>query len=777
MKKSIFLAAYVAACGVAFANTDTLTFVRELDEVVVNAPVAQVTNNHTALTREQLNQSNTGQNLPFLLSSTPALVATSDDGLGIGYTYFRIRGTDHTRINMTLNDVPLNDSESQTVFWVNMTDMASSMTSLNVQRGVGTSTNGSASFGASINMSTSATNSLPFREGTGVGLTFNGGMYNTFREMIDAHIVLPNQWRANARFSKVNSDGFLYRTASDLYSYYGDLGWYGTKTEVVGRFFGGSEKTGMGWDGVDYNTAYGINGADRRYNPAGEYTTTAADGSDSTAYYPNQTDNYAQQHAQLAITHRFTAQWSLSATAHYTHGAGYYEQYKRKKLSYWGLPLASPLLPFASRLSPDHKAYGMYRKQLDNHFFGGVLSAKYISEPVDIQFGGAANYYLGDHFGTLHYLANIPLPISNIPYPYEYYRNNARKTDANIYAKANWRIINRAQEQLSLYADLQYRYVRYERNGLNDEDMTYLPLSVDFHFFNPKAGLTYQNHGHLLAASFAIANREPSRNNYKENVLYDASTGEYTGLPHAERLYDYELGYTYSHPRFAIGANLYFMDYDNQLVLTGEYNDVGAYKTKNVKDSYRMGAEITAGVKITNWLRWDANLVASRNKILNYHQYIDLYDDQDNWNWLGQDSVVGTTTIAFSPTLTASSLFTFDIAGFTANVQTNFVSKQYLDNTQDENAMLRAYSTTNLNLQYLLPLHTKLHHTTPHYTKLHQTTQLPDIRLLCQINNIFNAKYANNGGAEASRFMDGSRCCWYYAQAGINVHAGFSITF
>jgi iron complex outermembrane receptor protein len=747
---TILLSAALAASVVAHAQSDTTTLFQELEEVTVNAPVAQVTNNHTDLTREQLNQSNTGQNLPFLLSATPALVATSDDGLGVGYTYFRIRGTDHTRINMTLNDVPLNDSESQTVFWVNMTDMASSMTSLNVQRGVGTSTNGSASFGASINMSTSSphhliTSSPDSLIASSVGISFNGGMYNTFREMINAHIVLPNRWQANARFSKVNSDGFLYRTASDLYSYYGDLGWYGNKTEVVGRFFGGSEKTGMGWDGVDYNTAYGINGSDRRYNPAGEYTTTAADGSDSTAYYPNQTDNYAQQHAQLSINHRFTPQWLLSATAHYTHGAGYYEQYKRKKLSYWGLPYS-------------HKAYGMYRKQLDNHFFGGVLSAKYISEPVDLQFGGAANYYLGDHFGTLHYLEDsLVLPIN-----YEYYRNNARKTDANIYAKANWRIINRAQEKLSLYADLQYRYVRYERNGMNDEDMTELPLQVDFHFFNPKAGLTYQNRGHLLSASFAIANREPSRNNYKENVLYDAATGEYTGLPHAERLYDYELGYTYSHPRFAVGANLYFMDYDNQLVLTGEYNDVGAYKTKNVKDSYRMGAEITAGVKITDWLRWDANLVASRNKILNYHQYIDLYDDQDNWNWVGQDSVVGTTTIAFSPTLTASSLFTFDVAGFTATVQTNVVSKQYLDNTQDENAMLRAYSTTNLNLQYLLPIANR---------------QWPTIRLMCQINNIFNAKYANNGGAEASRFMDGSRCCWYYAQSGINVHAGFSVTF
>ena len=743
MKKSIFLAAYVAACGVVFANTDTLTYVRELDEVVINAPIAQVTNNHLELSQEQLNQSNTGQNLPFLLSSTPALVATSDDGLGIGYTYFRIRGTDHTRINMTLNDVPLNDSESQTVFWVNMTDMASSMSSLNVQRGVGTSTNGSASFGASINMQTGGLSGNEAR--SYVTVAFNGGMYNTFREMVNTHIVLPGQWRANARFSKVNSDGFLYRTASDLYSYYSDLGWYGKKTEVVGRFFGGSEKTGMGWDGVDYNTAYGIDGADRRYNPAGEYTTTAADGSDSVAYYSNQSDNYAQQHAQLFINHRFTPQWSLSATAHYTHGAGYYEQYKRKKLSYWGL-------------SYSHKAYGMYRKQLDNHFFGAVLATKYISEPIDIQFGGAANYYMGDHFGTLHYLQDTLI----LPINYEYYRNDAKKTDANIYAKANWRIINRTKEQLILYGDLQYRYVRYERNGMNDEDMTEWPLKVDFHFFNPKAGLTYQNGGHLLSASFAVANREPSRNNYKENVVYDASTNQYTGLPHAERLYDYELGYTYSHSRFAIGANLYFMDYDNQLVLTGEYNDVGAYKTKNVKDSYRMGAEITAGVKITDWLRWDMNVVASRNKILNYHQYIDLYDDQDNWNWVGQDSIVGTTTIAFSPSITAMSLFTFDIAGLTATVQTNVVGKQYLDNTEDENAALRAYSTTNLNIQYQLPI---------------PNSQWPNIRLLCQINNIFNAKYANNGGAEASRFMDDSRCCWYYAQAGINVHAGFTVTF
>lgn len=746
----ILLSAFLAVGVIAYAQTDTISLTQHLDEVVVNAPIAQVTNSQTTVSHDLLNRDNTGQNLPYLLSTVPALLTTSDDGLGVGYTYFRLRGTDHTRINATINDVPLNDGESQTVFWVNLTDLASSTTQLQVQRGVGTSTNGSASFGGSINMQT--TDPLTASPSNRFTVSFNGGMYNTFREMLSAHLVLLNSWGVNARFTKVNSDGFLYRTASDLYSYYADLGHYGARTQVVARFFGGSERTGMGWDGVDYNTAYGINGADRRYNPAGAYTITDHLGNDSTAYYDNQTDNYAQQHAQLSINHRFNSQWSLSATAHYTHGAGYYEQFKRKKLSYWGIPSSE-------------KTYGMYRKNLDNHFYGAILSAKYLSEPLDIQVGMAAHHYLGDHFGTLHYLANSPSPISNRPYPYEYYRNSANKIDANTYAKLNWRIINRAQESLTLYADLQYRYVHYSRDGINDEDMTDLPLTVNYHFFNPKAGLTYRNKGHLLSASFAVANREPSRNNYKENVLFDPTTNTYTGLPKAETLYDYELGYTFAHQRFTLGANLYFMDYDNQLILTGEYNDVGAYKTKNVKDSYRMGVELTAGVQILPWLRWDANVVVSRNKILNYHQYIDLYDNQDDWNWVGQDSVVGTTTIAFSPTCTAMSLFTFD-THFTATVQTQVVSRQFLDNTQDVNAMLRAYSTTNLNLQYQLPMQ-----------QWCNNDKAPDLKVLCQINNIFNAKYASNGGAEASCFLDSSRCCWYYAQAGINVHAGFTLTF
>ena len=757
MKHKIFLSAFALLSMSASmqASEDTITvYGRPIPEIEVTATrVQQTTLSHEVTTNEQLNRDNTGQNLPYLLSTTPGLQVTSDDGLGVGYTYFRVRGTDHTRINMTVNDVPLNDAESQTVFWVNMTDMSSSLSSIDVQRGVGTSTNGSASFGASLNMRTDDRSVFSRQHSDSCShftLGFNGGMYNTFREMANAHIVLPGRWIANARFSKVNSDGFLYRTKSDLYSYYGDLGWYGKKTQVVARLFGGNEKTGMGWEGVDYNTAYGINGADRRYNPAGEYTVPGSDGNDSTVYYPNQTDNYAQQHAQIAVRHRLTTTsgiWDLNATLHYTHGGGYYEQYKKKKYSYWGL-------------EDSGKSYGLYQKWLENHFAGAVLSAKYISEKVDAQFGVAANDYIGAHWGILDYLAKPSATL--LPVHYEYYRNSSNKVDANGYAKVNWRVLHRNQEKLSLYADLQYRFVRYQMAGINDEHMMELPLLKDFHFFNPKAGLTYENRGHLLTASFAIANREPSRSNYTENIQFDAATESYIGtMPKEERLYDYELGYAYAHPRFTVGANLYFMDYDNQLVLTGEYNDVGKYLTTNVKDSYRMGAELSAAVKITDWFRWEGTMVISRNKIQNYKQYIDLYDDQENWNWVGQDSIVGDVTIAFSPTITASSLFTFEIADFIGTIQTNVTGKQYLDNTMDEHAMLKAFTTTNVHLQYKLPLKGERY--------------IPEVKLLCQINNIFNAKYASNGGAEASKFADGSRCAWYYAQAGINVHAGFVV--
>ncbi len=737
---SVAIAPIFVAQMSAQEKLDTLsTSDFQIDEIEVSAKrVQQITLSHQVTYNEDLNRENTGQNLPYLLSTTPGLQVTSDDGLGVGYTYFRVRGTDHTRINMTVNDVPLNDGESQTVFWVNMTDMASSMSSIDVQRGVGTSTNGSASFGASLNMRTEEPQLISrhlSEDRSRFMIAFNGGMYNTFREMVSAHIVLPGRWIANARFSKVNSDGFLYHSGSDLYSYAGDFGWYGQKTQVVARIFGGSEKTAQAWEGVDYETAYGINGADRRYNPA-----------DSLNY-----DLYAQQNAQIAVYHNFTPQWSLNATLHYTHGKGDYEQYKKKSYSYWGL-------------SDSGKSYGFYQKWLENHFAGAVISAKYISEALDAQFGAAANDYIGAHWGILDYLTTPST--TPIPFHYEYYRNSANKIDFNTYAKVNWRVINKAQEKLSIYADLQYRFIRYSLKGVSDDSMTELPLSKDFHFFNPKAGLTYQNKGHMLSGSFAMANREPSRANYTENIIYDPAAQSYIGkMPEAETLYDYELGYTYAHPRFNIGVNFYFMDYDNQLVLTGRVNDVGKQSTTNVKDSYRMGMELMAGVKITNWFRWEGNFVLSRNKILNYTETITRYNE--NWDWIGEEDVFfKETTIAFSPMITAMSLFTFDYAGFLGTIQTNVTSKQYLDNTQNESAILKAYTTTNVHLEYKLPMQ-----------KWRESKAgVPEIKLLCQLNNIFNAKYASNGGSDCSYFQDGKACWpWYYAQAGINVHAGVSV--
>ena len=728
-------------------QNDTITvLMNPMADIEVSASrVEQPMDNRARLTSGQLGFTNTGQNLPFLLSNTPSLVVTSDDGLGVGYTYFRIRGTDHTRINMTVNDVPLNDQESQTVFWVNMTDMASSMSSLNVQRGVGTSVNGSAAFGASVNMQTLPDNVLPEKSSVEIG--FNGGMYNTFREYAKAEVLISDRWRAEARFSKVNSDGYLERAASDLYSYHGAIGYYAPRTKLTLSVFGGKEKTYMAWDGVSWDDLKN----NPRYNPAGKYK----DDDGNTAYYPDQNDNYAQQHAQLRLVQTLTPQLFLNATLHYTHGSGYYEQYKaNKKFTSFGLPAYTDADGNVVK-----KSDFVREKHLNNHFYGGIVSLKYVTEPADAQFGIAVNNYQGVHYGNITYVRDSLYP-HPLPYDYEYYRSTGDKLDGNVYAKANWRVINTAAQQLILYADLQYRYVHYRINGINDEDLQPIPVDQTFHFFNPKAGLTYQNRMHRTWFNFAIANREPSRKNYTEAGVND--------IPKAERLYDYELGYTFTHKCFAVGLNLYFMDYDNQLVLTGRYSDTGAYLTKNVKDSYRAGAELTGGVQIASWLRWDANLTVSRNKILNYTDVVTVYDA--DYEWVGEEERnFGTTTIAFSPSVTFGSLFTIDTHGFTAGLQTLVISKQYLDNSQNETAVLPAYTVSNLNMQYRLPLEKAVRDEV-------RRQRLPAVTLRCQVNNLFNAHYASNGGSDMAVFADGTACWpWYYAQAGINVHAGFVI--
>lgn len=748
MQKKLVLAATLMIFGWVNAQTaanDSIELSRDLEEIVVSSTRMGGKTSQTAetFTADKLEERNIGVNLPYLLSGTPSLIVTSDDGLGVGYTYFRVRGTDQNRINMTINGVPLNDSESQTVFWVNMTDLAASMNSVNVQRGVGSSTNGASAFGASVNMQTAKTTKNPYAQ-----IDFNGGMYNTFRESVKFGTgLMKNGFSFDARFSKVNSDGYVERAFSDLYSYYASGAWYGMNTMVKLMAFGGGEKTYMAWDGIDSTTL-----ADkRRYNPAGHYI----DDNGNDAFYDNQTDNYRQNHFQLHASHIFNARWNLNAALHYTYGNGYYEQYKEnRKFAEYGLP------NFIDSLGNCIKKSDLVRrKNLKNHFYGGVLAVNYTHRKVNASLGGAVNNYQGDHFGNVIWVRTYN---QSIPQDFEYYRSQGNKFEANVYLKADWQII----KGLNLFGDLQYRYINYQIEGINDENLEEIPVHEQFHFFNPKAGISYTNSGHTAYFNFAIANREPNRQNYTEAGPND--------LPLSERLYDYELGYTYTHRLFFIGANLYFMDYDNQLVLTGKYSDTGAYLTKNVKDSYRTGIELTFGVQPCSWFSWNGNITLSRNKIKNYSDWVDDWDA--DWNQpevVGNNGQVlvnyGTTDISFSPNITAGSNFQFDIKGFNAQLQTNYVGEQFLDNTMNAAAKLDDYCVTNLRLAYTIPV----------------KKVLKNLIVNVQMNNLFNTLYVSNGGTYsyfegASGDFSPSRqkyMPWYYAQAGFNIHAGFSITF
>ena len=709
----IFLILFVP-CSLLRAGNDTLTiYMNPLEDIVVSAPVTQSTISREELGHAELNRDNAGQNLPYLLQSTPSLIVTSDDGLGVGYTYFHIRGTDQTRINVTLNEVPLNDAESQSLFWVNLTDMSSGINNLQVQRGVGTSANGGSSFGASVNIRT-IDSSIPQSEHPGpvrAELDFNGGMYNTFREMLKADVFLgePDDeggaWHIGGRFSKVNSDGYIRRAFSDLLSYQGEIGWQNRKSAVTLTAFGGKERTYMAWYGIDAATL----ATDRRYNPAGEYIDAAG----NTAYYDNQTDNYQQHHVHLHIGHRFNSNWSLSATGHYTFGTGYFEMYDQ-----WTMG-------------------GIVQRGLRNHFYGDIFSTKFIDEHVDLQLGLALNNYQGQQYGTIDTL----FAGNNF---YTYLLGYGNKLDGSLYAKSNWHLIHRARERLSLYCDLQYRVVDYRIWGDNEEaSMPGAPVAANWHktwnFFNPKAGLTYTNHGHQLSATFAIAHREPTRNNFVTNTAPDD--------PEPEKMQDYELGYSFTSPGILksgysmpwnAGINLYMMNYDNQLITTGDITSVGYLITTNVKRSYRMGIELQATVDWTRWLHWQANLTLSRNR----------WNDKGTWR-----------TISFSPAITAANTIRFHAAGFSADIQTQVVSSQYLSNTEDTNARLKPYTVTNLLLRYQLPLHLSEH-----------ARYLPDIALKCNVNNLFNTAYVSNGGTDGTYI-------WYFPQAGINVHAGFTVQF
>ncbi len=750
MKKEFILLAALFAAQFSFAQKqDTIKSIHIQEvQVISNRATEKTPFSYSNMGKEEIEKYNFGQDIPFLIALTPSVVTTSEAGTGIGYTGFRIRGTDANRINITTNGIPLNDAESQTVFWVNIPDLASSLQDLQVQRGVGTSTNGAGAFGASVNMKTENIPAKAYGE-----LNGTYGSFNTSKATLKLGTgIIGNHFAFDARLSDIQSDGYIDRASADLKSYFFQGAYYDEKNILKFIVFGGKEKTYHAWDGVPKDKLE----TDRTFNPSGHMEEDDY-GNPLPPFYDDQTDNYTQKNYQALFTRIFKPELQLNAALHYTKGDGFYNEYKiGRKLIEYGL------VPFESGGKTIKKSDLVRQKWLDNDFYGGIFSLNYKKDKWDAVIGGGANYYDGNHFGKVMWLQNY-LGGSEFYPEHEYYRNTAGKTDANIYAKANYSLTSK----LNIYGDLQYRYIHYKMDGTNDKwdsntgAMQILDFDETFNFFNPKAGLFYKiNEQNNMYASFAIANREPNRKNY--------TNGEKDKMPVSEKLFDYELGYTFKHHLFSAGMNLYYMKYDNQLILNGKVNEIGEMLTSNIPDSYRAGAEFTLGANICSWLKWNGNLTISRNRIKNFTEYVTVYDE--NWERKNQqyEQYLGTVPIAFSPEIIAGSLFSFSYKNWDGGLLSNYVGKQYIDNTGDEQHTLDAYFVTNLQMGYSF-----------------NVKGLKKLKLSVLVNNIFNQKYETNAWIEPyyqqpdpnSPNMDKYEPNGYFPQAGTNVMANLSVTF
>lgn len=729
MKKIVSIAAafwgagIIAAHAQGSASRDSLKAVNLQEvQVVSTRATAKTPVAFTNVSKAELKKVNFGQDIPYLLSMTPSTLTTSDAGTGIGYTTLRVRGTDGTRINITVNGIPMNDAESHNLFWVNMPDFSSSVKDMQVQRGAGTSTNGAGAFGASVNIQTEGASTQPYAE-------FNGsyGSFNTHKETVKAGTgLLRNHWTLDARLSNIGTDGYIDRASVSLNSYYLQAGYFADNTSVKLIAFAGKEKTYHAWG---YATKEQMEEFGRRYNPSGEYT-----GDDGNLhYYAGQTDNYLQKNYQLLFNHRFSRAWNLNVALHYTKGDGYYEEYKpESNLAEYGLK------PFLHDGTETASSDLVRQKKMDNKFGGGVFSLNYTASRLTASLGGGLNRYDGYNFGRVTWVKNY---IGALSPDHEYYRNKSRKTDGNLYLKATYDLTR----TLSTYADLQYRHIDYTIRGDNDKyDPTtnaLRPIAVDkqFDFFNPKAGVNWNiSRHHRLYASFSVAQKEPTRNNYTE--------GNPRSYPTSEKLLDYEAGYAFANSWLTAAANFYYMDYTDQLVLTGALNDIGEALTENVPDSYRMGIELMLGVRPCPWFRWDINATWSKNRIRNF-------------TGTGQD-----TRIAFSPDFLLNNRFSFTYKGFEAALQSQFVGKQYMTNAEVEELTLDKYFVSNLNLSYTFRPQKFVKEITAGFT----------------VYNLFNEEYENNGWAYSEYTPTGeisANYAGYAAQAGTNVMGHLSFSF
>ena len=660
---------------------------------------------HFNLSQEEIQRNNYGKDIPSLLQLTPSIVSTSDAGNGIGYSDIRLRGTDGTRINVTTNGVPMNDPESHKLYWVDSPDLISSIGTMQIQRGTGSSTNGAGAFGGSINMTTSALPTLPSGEAS-----FSYGSYTTSKEAVKLSSgLINNHWAFDGRFSHIYSHGYMNRAFSNLNSYMFQGAYYEDKTIWKFITFGGHERTYNAWDGLTKKQME----QKRTYNPCREITD---DNKNVIGFYNNQTDNYTQINNQLSMNHTFNEYWNLNLTFHYTRGYGYYNQWKNQRtLSEYSL---TTLKDSNGKILT--KSNLTRKKNMENDFGGFVGSANYHTNNLDMAFGTAANIYSGDHWGNVTSVEKA----TNLKNAVEYYRNYSRKTDFNIFTKATWTIF----QGMNLFGDLQYRHIHHQIYGTgssyqyvydeNWNDIGYmqkLNIDKDYNFFNPKAGFSYIIGNHNIYASFAIAQKEPTRDDF---------TNATTNMnPKPEKMYDWEAGYTFGNSWLNAGINFYYMQYHNQLIQTGAINpDTYDVLYFNIPDSYRRGIELTANIKILSCLTLSGNATFSQNKIKNYTESIYSYDTSSN-----VDRFLGTKNISYSPSTICGAIVQFNKGGFNANIHMQHVGKQFFNNSQKEELSLNPYSYTDMNASYTF-----------------QTKRLKEIRLGISINNLFNKKYCSN---------------------------------
>ena len=778
MKRTVSIA-FASACAlyahVAMAQQtiDTMK-VQQVSEVVVkavraskNAPFAVANIKKSELQ----NFSRTGKELPFLFARTPGVLAWSDNGVGVGNAYIRMRGAAASRINVTLDGVALNSPEDQSVFWANMNSYSALMGSAQIQRGVVTSSNGDGAFGGSISLATAAPSVMPSLE-----LTTSYGSYGTYNAGANFSTgLLWNHLIFDGAYHESTTQGFVHGTDGRSGSYYGGLTWLGDNFQIRYKNIGNFEKTGQAWNGVltsDYKTN-GVfpninsykdlwNAGLGRVNTLVEDVVYDADAWAEGNYtvkpyltrdgkkWDKTTDNFYQNHNILSFAWTPSEHWSHNMALHYTYGRGYYKEFKKS---------TSLAEKFGMPEDKDLKDDAIRKKGLTQNCYGMVYNVNFKNDNWDVIGGVNLQQFSCNHWGYVTYIGSQALEqkyLSNGKY--KYYDSDADKYDYSGFLKATYSFL----DHWNVFADLQYRYVKYKTDGLNDrfvkKDGKYvnqeLNINDDFNFFNPKAGVSYTNGGHKAYASVAMANREPERNNYTNNYNYP--------YPKNEKVIDVEAGYQYVGSNWNMGANFYYMDYDNQLVQTGEQSDIGEALTTNVKKSYRMGVELNAGWAPLSWLSVEGNAALSKNKIKDFDEFVESWDASENYVHQNHYS---NSTLAYSPSAILNGFIDFHHNGFTATWHTNFVSKQYIDNSESDVRSLPCYSQSDLQLRY-----------TSDVTK---AAGIKNVTLGLDFNNVFSRHYAASGSTWYGWYTGGQRyqALAYMPMAGFNVMGHLTLKF